>query len=87
MPDFVAKTGDRELKILVNGHEVGQATLRKDGTNDVRFPMPGSLISPSGEFTFVDLDVSNPWHDASGTAFGVILMNMGFDYVRATMKK
>jgi len=86
VPDFVAKTGDRELAIVVNGHEVGRVPLKKDGTNEVRFAVPASAISPSGDYTFVDLDVRNPWKDPSGMAFGVILMNMGFDYTRATMK-
>ncbi|MCU1326477.1 MAG: hypothetical protein JWN34_1847 [Bryobacterales bacterium] len=86
VPDFVTRTGQSRLVILVNGHEIGTLPLTKDGSNEIRFPVPASAISPGGTYTYVDLNVEKPWKDPNGMAFGVILMNAGFDYVRATIK-
>jgi hypothetical protein len=87
VPDFITKSGVRKLSILVNGREIGVVPLRKDGINELRFPVPAALISPSGTYTYVDLNVDNPWKDGSGMAFGIILMRAGFDYTpRATIR-
>ena len=83
VPDFVSKTGVRNLEVLVNGHAVGLAPLNHDGMDEIRFPVPASAISRNG-FTVVELKVDNPWKDAAGNAFGVIIVNAGFDY--ATIK-
>ncbi|HVW87691.1 MAG TPA: hypothetical protein VHB50_23550, partial [Bryobacteraceae bacterium] len=79
-PDFVTRSGNRTLSILVNGKAVGALLLRQDGMNEVSFPVPADLISPS-DYTLVDLNVDNPYKDAGGTAYGIVLLRAGFDYV------
>ncbi len=83
VPDFVSKTGARQLTVLVNDHAIGAFPLNHDGMNEIRFPVPASVLSRSG-YTQVELKVDNPWKDAAGNAFGVIILNAGFDY--ATIK-
>jgi hypothetical protein len=77
VPDYVAKTALRTLIVLVNGKEVGSYPLTKDGMNEISFPVPANLITRDG-FTLVDMNVVNPYKDAGGAEFGVVLLRAGF---------
>jgi hypothetical protein len=79
VPDFVAKSGTRTMHILVNGQSVGDYPLNHQEMNEISFPVPAGLITNSG-FTIVDMNVENPYQDAGGTAFGVVLLRAGFKY-------
>lgn len=79
VPDFVAKTGVRTMHILVNGKAVADYPLNRDGMNEPSFPVPADLITRNG-FTIVEMRVENPYKDAGGTAFGVVLLKAGFTY-------
>ena len=79
VPDFVAKPVGRTLSVLVNGHEVGSVVLSKDGMNEIRFPVAAGLITANG-FTLVELYVQNPYKDAGGLEFGVVLLRAGFEW-------
>ena len=79
VPDFVAKTAQRTLLILVSGKQIGAIPLAKDGLNEIALPCAADLIGQSG-FTIVDMNVENPYKDQSGQAFGVVLMRAGFEY-------
>ncbi len=78
VPDFVAK-GHRTMSVAVNGTEVAKVPLDHDGMNEIRLPVAAALISRTG-YTLVDLDVSDPYKDAEGAAFGVIIVRAGFVY-------
>ena len=84
VPDLVAKTADRQLAILVNGKQVALLPMKQDGMNEIRVPVPAATISRKG-YTQVGMNVQNPWKDASGKAYGVVILNAGIDY--ATMKE
>lgn len=77
VPDFVAKPQSRTLMILVNGTQIGSVRLTKEGTNQDTFAIPATLLRKEG-FTLVDINVSNPYKDAEGNDYGVILFRMGF---------
>ncbi len=47
--------------------------------NEVSFPVPATQITLNG-FTIVDMDVTNPWKDAAGVEYGVVLLSAGFEY-------
>ena len=79
VPDFVAKTAVRTMTVSVNGKSVGALPLSHDGMNEIGFAVPASQITLNG-FTMVDLDVSNPWKDAGGIEYGVVLLSAGFEY-------
>jgi hypothetical protein len=79
VPDFVAKTGGRTLTVSVNGKPTGSLPLSLDGMNEVSFPVPAVQITLNG-FTIVDMDVTNPWKDAAGVEYGVVLLSAGFEY-------
>jgi hypothetical protein len=79
VPDFVAKGATRTMHIMVNGKPVGDYPLNRDGMNEMSLPVSGDLITYAG-FTIVDLNVENPYRDAGGTAFGVVLLRAGFTY-------
>ena len=79
VPDFVAKTALRTLTVLVNGKEVGSLPLTKDGMNEISFPVSANLITFDG-YTFVDMNVANPYKDPGGTEFGVVLLRAGFTW-------
>ena len=79
VPDFVAKTAARKMTISVNGRAVGSLLLTKDGMNEISFSVPASQITLNG-FTIVDMDVSDPWKDAAGIEYGVVLLSAGFEY-------
>jgi hypothetical protein len=80
VPDFVAKSGARTMHVLVNGKPIGDYPLNHDGMNEMSFPVPAALITKSG-FTIVDMNVENPYKDAGGTAFGVVLLRAGFAWI------
>jgi hypothetical protein len=82
VPDFVAKTALRTLTVLVNGKEVGSLPLTKDGMNEISFPVSANLITFDG-YTFVDMDVVNPYKDPGGTEFGVVLLRAGFTWQKS----
>jgi hypothetical protein len=79
VPDYVAKPEIRTLSVLVNGTEVGRLRLAKDGMNEIRFPVATKLITANG-FTVVDMNVANPYKDAAGNEYGVVLLRAGFDW-------
>jgi hypothetical protein len=79
VPDFVAKTGVRTMHIKVDGTEIADYPLSKDGMNEPSFDVPVSAIALNG-FTVVEIDVENPWKDKDGTALGVVLLRAGFAY-------
>jgi hypothetical protein len=79
VPDFVAKTATRTMAVSVNGKPVGSQPLSHDGMNEIRFPVPASRITLNG-FTIVEVDVTNPWKDAAGVEYGVVLLSAGFEY-------
>jgi hypothetical protein len=41
--------------------------------------VPPEAITRNG-FTLVEMNVENPYRDAGGTAFGVVLLRAGFRY-------
>ena len=47
--------------------------------NEITFPVPAAQITLNG-FTIVDMDVANPWKDATGMEYGVVLLSAGFEY-------
>lgn len=79
VPDFVAKTAARTMHILVNGKNIADYPLSKDGMNEPSFPVPTDLITRDG-YTIVDMNVEPPYKDKDGTAFGVVLLRAGFTY-------
>ncbi|HXJ44369.1 MAG TPA: hypothetical protein VNH18_34095, partial [Bryobacteraceae bacterium] len=83
-PDFITKTGVRSVALFVNGHEIGTVPLNHEGMNEIRLPVPASAITPAG-YTLVDMNTQNPWKDAAGIDYGIIILKAGFEY-RATIK-
>jgi hypothetical protein len=84
VPDFVAAPPLKTLSITINGAKIGSMPLTKDGTNDVRFPVPAADMTALDaqkphNFTLVTLDIDRPY-TKNGEQFGVILMEAGFDY-------
>jgi hypothetical protein len=79
VPDFVAKTAARTLHVLVDGKTIADYPLNHDGMNEPSFPVPADAISRRG-FTIVEMNVENPYKDADGAAFGVVLLRAGFAY-------
>jgi hypothetical protein len=79
VPDFVAKSAARTLTISVGGKQIGAFPLTKDGMNDFSADVSPDRITLNG-YTIVSLDVDNPWKDAGGTQFGVVLLKAGFQY-------
>jgi hypothetical protein len=79
VPDFIAKTGAAIMTISVNGRAIGATPLLRDGMTEVSFPVSAHEITRDG-FTFVDINVANPWKDQSGIKYGVLLLKAGFTY-------
>ncbi len=77
VPDFLAKPPDRTLTILLNGKTMWSSALARPGMNEVSFPVPQDLIHPDG-YTFIDMNVANPYRDTNGVQYGVVLLRAGF---------
>jgi hypothetical protein len=79
VPDFIAKARTSRMTISVNGRAVGATALFREGMNEVSFPVVASQITRDG-FTFVDINVADPWKDQNGIKYGVLLLKAGFTY-------
>lgn len=80
VPDFIAKSAARTMTISVNGKEIGTLALSHEGMNEIRLPVKADRITLNG-FTIVDMNVTNPWKDAGGIEYGVVLLKAGFEYL------
>lgn len=79
IPEFL-KSNERVLILRVNGQEVGRFPFSKDGIQEITFKIPRIVSSGSG-YTFLDMDVENPYKDEKGV-YGVVLLRAGFDYAQ-----
>ena len=78
VPDFVARP-ERSLEVLVNGAPAGVVPLNKVGMNEIRLPVEAAAVSRTG-FTLVQMNVPQPYRDAAGIEYGVVLLRAGFEY-------
>jgi hypothetical protein len=81
VPEYVAAPPAKTLSVIVNGTQIGSASLSEKDDRHVSFPVKASLISPKG-FTIVELKVDNPYIGMDGTRFGVVLKRAGFEYTK-----
>jgi hypothetical protein len=78
--DLLVTNPPRTLSIFVGGSQVGIVQLTHEGEQRLRWPIESSLINPPTKFTMVDFAVDNPYTDADGQAFGVVLTHVGFEF-------
>jgi hypothetical protein len=77
VPEIVALPSGRTLSILLNGRELETLPLDKPGMNEVSLPVPPNAVQGSG-YTFVEMNVANPYTDANRVEYGVVLLRAGF---------
>jgi hypothetical protein len=77
LPEVVAAPTGRTVSILLNGRELETLPLDKPGMNEVSLPVPPSIIQVNG-YTFVEMNVANPYTDADHVQYGVLLLRAGF---------
>jgi hypothetical protein len=77
VPEVVALPSGRNLSILLNDRELGAVSLDKPGMNEVRYSVPPNIVREN-EYTFVEMNVTNPYVDADHVEYGVVLLRAGF---------
>ena len=77
LPDIVAAPTGRTLSVILNGRDLETLPLDKPGMNEVSLPIPPGAIQLQS-YTFVEMNVANPYTDSDRVQYGVLLLRAGF---------